>query len=221
MQKLNVKIDCRFEPNLGLITAIIDPKKFSIRELCLGGLEPNFPLPQSIENLKNLEILTLGYELKEVPDFIVNLKKLKELSLAALNQVPTWIGSLKNLENINIQNGLFDSLPESFGNLKKLNAIRICDTNLNTLPESFSTLLTLEELILERNQFINIPKVVLDIQNLKRLDLMDNPLISPFKELFNKYITPSRVSVLAKNMENFKHELLAINSNLDESSFTE
>jgi Leucine-rich repeat (LRR) protein len=219
--QLGVSIDCRFEPNLGTITAIIDHKKFSIKDLCLAGLTPNFQLPTSLANLTNLEKLLLGFNLDEAPDYLVKLKKLKELGFTALKIIPDWIRSFPKIEVLDFNEEKFNLIPESIGKSKKLRIIGVGRTNLNSLPQSISQLTNLEELILDHNQFTIIPQSVGFIPKLKRLNMYENPLKVPFNEMLDKYMTPSTVSVMEKDMVNFKEELQAIYSNLDESSFKE
>lgn len=111
-------------------------------------------LPNSITNLKNLEVLLLSVRgLEELPSGIKKLNKLKKLSLqwSNIQILPDDIGKLENLEVIMLEHNSYDiKLPLSIVNLKKLKALY--------LPISYRVPLKLNEWLSEQiENGVNIP----------------------------------------------------------------
>jgi Leucine-rich repeat (LRR) protein len=108
-------------------------------------------LPASFSNLKNLKSLNLdeNYAFQTIPEEVLNLTSLEDLSIDDLNQLPENIGNLTNLKNLNISYA----------------------RNIKTLPNSFSKLTALESLNLSGTGITNIPDYFKNFKNLQRLDL--------------------------------------------------
>lgn len=84
-------------------------------------------LPESVSNLKSLEILTLcSNQLSTLPKSISNLSSLRELFLYSnfLSTLPESIGNLKSLQVLDISHNQISTLPESIGNLTSLQTFR-------------------------------------------------------------------------------------------------
>jgi len=128
-------------------------------------------IPESIGNLKNLEILELKFnEITEIPKSIGKLQKLRVLDLSGNNikALPDEIGNLKNLEEINIFVGDLTRLPETVGNLANLKKIYITKTKLMNIPKNIGNLSKLQSFDLTENKITEIPKSIgnLNIENL-------------------------------------------------------
>ena len=73
-------------------------------------------LPESIENLTNLQSLNLsGTQISTLPDSIGNLSGLQSLNLSStqINMLPKTIGELSNLKYLYLENLTLVELPES------------------------------------------------------------------------------------------------------------
>jgi len=102
-----------------------------------GAIESNTKLPDTIAELRNLEVLDLGRNgLETVPTQIAALSKLKTLRLEynALKAVPAFVGNFKNLKELSLDaNENIATLPASMAKLKGLrismgnNALKLKD----------------------------------------------------------------------------------------------
>ncbi len=98
--------------------------------------------PESIRQLTLLEELNLNCYLTEIPDWIGEFNKLKELVLCEnkLTKIPESIGKLTQLKKLDFRNNKLTEIPDSIVNLKLLNFIDLRDNDiiLADLPVSFS-----------------------------------------------------------------------------------
>jgi Leucine-rich repeat (LRR) protein len=89
-----------------------------------GAIESAKPLPDTIKELRSLEVLDLGRNgLETVPAQIAALSKLKTLRLEynALKSVPAFVGDFKNLQELSLDaNENIANLPASMAKLKNL-----------------------------------------------------------------------------------------------------
>ncbi|MBD3214815.1 MAG: hypothetical protein GF311_19545 [Candidatus Lokiarchaeota archaeon] len=137
----------------------------SLRELYIGGNQFH-ELPSSLVNLKSLEKLKFSPDhvkygnFETLPEFLGNLKSLKELDVAYnnLKSLPTSIGNLKNLEILSLSHNRLTQLPNSIGNLAKLRSLDLSANKLKFLPESIKNIETLRNLNLNDNFFDNLPE---------------------------------------------------------------
>lgn len=90
-------------------------------------------IPSEIEKLTNLEEIHLvKTSLKELPDNICKLKKLKVLNISGgrqLTHLPDCINELVNLEQINLWRNNLTTLPNTIVELKKLKQINLVENN--------------------------------------------------------------------------------------------
>ena len=140
-----------------------------------------------ISNSKNVEKLSKIGQFK-------GLEKLTIVCLEELLEIPEEIGQLKDLKELNMDNGngcsMNAQLPDSIGQLGELKLLNLAgaqDSRPNgnkkikdpvQLPQSLSKLNKLETLDLSRNGFLEIPMVVSKVPNLKRLILNFNSIES-------------------------------------------
>lgn len=106
-------------------------------------------LPESICQLKQLKYLVLkkAKELRALPDNIGQLTSLKMLDLQYakwLFEFPESIVKLTQLRTLNLRHASLSALPSDIGNLKQLVNLDISSTNLKVLPESIGALEQLE-----------------------------------------------------------------------------
>ncbi|KAL3744340.1 hypothetical protein ACJRO7_013582 [Eucalyptus globulus] len=112
-------------------------------------------LPEQLGELENLEELVVDEtRIKEIPSCIGSLKKLKRLSAQwdwrskhlSLKKIPSSIGKLGELVELNLSNTRIKELPESIGKLNKLKILNICDCEIERIPSSIGKLQSLQKL---------------------------------------------------------------------------
>ncbi len=145
---------------------------------------------QSLD-VKTLEISdTKNAELLSKIEHFKSLEKLSIVCLEDLKELPESIGELKKLKELNMDNGngcsMNAKLPESIGNLSELQILNLAGAQYtgiigkktklprHPLPQSLSNLKKLETLNLSKNGFSEIPTIVSKIPNLKHLALNFN-----------------------------------------------
>ena len=115
-------------------------------------------LPDSLEDLKNLEKLELSFNKLsgKIPSTIGSLKKLKVFAINGNNltgTIPATIGSLQNIEEIHLSsNKLEGTIPTSIGNLDTLKVLNLFDNNLGgTIPYKLADSKNLKKLVIAEN----------------------------------------------------------------------
>ena len=143
--------------------------RLDLRENGLTG-----PIPTTLGNLSNLEVL-----------------RLQENQLTGT--IPAWVGNLTRLEELNLSGNRFapGAIPSTLANLSSLRELYLWGSNLNgPIPSWLGDLTNLETLGLGGNELTGvIPSELGNLRNLKRLSLRENQLIGPvasaFRELLN------------------------------------
>lgn len=199
-----------------------------LKELRISGCS-NLQFPEQIKELKNLETLNLsGCSILKLPKQIWAIRSLKKLSLTKmtnlksissdiqrlinleilniywldnLTTLPSEVGSLNRLKEIDILNSKkFKKLP-SLHNLKNLNILKLRDLPLNDFPDYIFDLKHLKELSLtikaknrnleqiknltfltdlELKIYSEIPYFIFELKELKRLNIYgDNISVIP------------------------------------------
>ncbi|XP_038887937.1 receptor-like protein EIX2 [Benincasa hispida] len=103
-----------------------------------------------------------------------------------IHKIPSWLGELKNLKSLYLQNcSLYGLIPSSFGNLSRLKNLDISYNMLSGgIPVSFGNLSNLMTLDLRENNFDGtIPKSFGQLRNLERFDFSKNPLRGVITEI--------------------------------------
>jgi len=129
-------------------------------------------IPESIGNLKNLEILNIPRNsIDSLPKSIGKLKKLRELIMYYnnLTSLPDEIGNLKNLEILDFRLNNINDIPETIGNLVNLRELSGGFNNITTIPTSIGNLTNLEELSFDNNKIVEIPKSIGNLINVTKL----------------------------------------------------
>ncbi len=136
------------------------------------------------EQIPFLESLTVGTNLKQVPDFINQYALLKVLSLRRnyLTELPDNIGRLKYLEDLYLDSNEITRLPPTIGELKNLKTLSLDNNRLSSLPDSFIQLTQLDYLSIESNSFKHLPVFLSKLDSLDRLNI-DNNGLSDISEL--------------------------------------
>ncbi|KAF3965666.1 hypothetical protein CMV_010169 [Castanea mollissima] len=149
-------------------------------------------LPNACYSSMSLKILTLSgcSKLDELPENLGNLKGLEELDLSgsAIKVLPTSIKLLKNIKNFSLcgykglslksSNKLFQQRTSPnpmamfecpLSGLWSLTKLDLSHCNLQDIPDAFDCLLSLLTLNLEGNEFIWLPKSMIQLSNLQDL----------------------------------------------------
>ncbi|CBI25073.3 unnamed protein product, partial [Vitis vinifera] len=149
-----------------------------------SGFSGSFPW-KSLENLTNLEFLSLGdnqFERSSFPLEILKLDKLYWLYLTNSSlegQVPEGIGNLTQLQNLELSdNYLHGEIPVGIGKLSKLWQLELYDNRFSgKFPEGFGNLtnLSLAQLFLADNEFSGeLPEEISKASLLVVIDLSSN-----------------------------------------------
>ncbi len=119
--------------------------------------------------LKNKQICILllkGSKIRQLPSEIGQLSNLQELDLSynKLPSLPAEIGQLSSLQTLNLSYNNLSSLPAEFGQLSNLQTLDLWNNNLSSLPVEFGQLSNLQTLHLWNNNFSKAEK-----QKIKKL----------------------------------------------------
>ncbi|EXB29383.1 LRR receptor-like serine/threonine-protein kinase GSO1 [Morus notabilis] len=184
-----------FENIEGGMLSILN-KACSLRSLDLSG---NSFLGDVLGSNKNssrclvyhLEYLSLtsGGISGDLPDYLGQLKGLKELNLAGNSfsgPIPSSLGELSALRSLHLENNqLKGIIPQSLGRLSSLNYLYLSRNRLNgTIPKSLGRLSNLEYLSLSHNLLTgSIPDSLGQLGNLWALHVSSNSLQGIVSEL--------------------------------------
>ncbi|WP_345991808.1 GNAT family N-acetyltransferase [Sulfurimonas sp. HSL-1716] len=95
--------------------------------------------------------------------------------LVSLGAVDEKIGSLAEINRLDLSGRKIAKLPEEIGLLRNLNALNLSNNKLDSLPDSMRKLSRLVNLNLRRNSFKALPFVLRDI-NLRSINVSSNKL---------------------------------------------
>jgi Leucine-rich repeat (LRR) protein len=116
------------------------------------------------------------------PGTMKNLKSLKEVSINGFEQVPDFVGELKNLTSLNISHNKLVNLPDFIGNLTKLKILNLHSTWITELPNWILNLKNLVDLDLTANDIIEDPKIEKKLPKLKKYYDDYNPFSTKSKK---------------------------------------
>lgn len=141
-----------------------------------------------VENIKNLEELTIKGRYNSLPEEIGNLSKLERIVISEtfIDYIPESFCKLANLKTAIIdKNPFLTKLPTCFGDLINLNYLDLEWNNLETLPSSIGNLKKLEYLNLYRNNLTQLPESIGSLESLSMLDISLNKIEEFPKAIFN------------------------------------
>ena len=168
----------------------------------------------SLGHMASLEELrAYGNHLQSVPDFGRGLVSLKQLSLQrnSIREVPTgFFPSIPNLERINLSENLLDALPSDLRG-QRLSSFQAAQNRIREVPESIGELPALRNLFLQSNVLSSLPRSLLKISTLKRVDLARNSKITAALTPENKQIL-DHLKRLCKSADGGRGKFTAPNS---------
>lgn len=127
-------------------------------------------LPSSIYHLPVLKSLDLSYSHCPITSEIRHLTSLQYLHLGHQREIPTELGQLAELTELNLSNSGAQALPSTIGQLTRLVTLNLSNTLITTLPETIGQLVSLECLNLTYClQLSLLPEEVGDLPALKVL----------------------------------------------------
>jgi predicted outer membrane repeat protein len=172
---------------IGLLTELLTLKynnNFITGNLTSGGI------PTSIENLLNLEILSLSNNYITIPNpSIYQLINLKELYLDnnQIYYIDNDLGDLVNMEILTINNNEISSIPDDIRFLSNLKELNASNNQLLSFNSYLNYLGQLQYLNLGNNYISEIPSSINQINNLRKLYLSNNQISIIPNELFNLF----------------------------------
>ncbi|KAL8178486.1 UNVERIFIED_CONTAM: hypothetical protein K2H54_048867 [Gekko kuhli] len=95
-----------------------------------------------------------------------------------LTCLPSAIGSLENLQKLNVSHNKLKDIPEKLTQLKHLRSLFLEHNELSHLPDEFGQLVSLEELDVSNNHIASIPVSFASLTSLVHLNLACNKLRS-------------------------------------------
>ncbi len=113
-----------------------------------------------------------------------------ELYEKNITQLPSEIGQLKSLIDLDLRCNYLTSLPIEIWQLKNLKELRLSYNRLTSLPAEIGNLNKLTDLTLGENQLTHLPAEIGNLTNLTELNLCNNQLtiieIQKIKALLTK-----------------------------------
>ena len=149
-----------------------------------------------------LDLSRLG--LTSLPSRIGQLAKLSELNLAhnRLRDLPPELGQLESLSRLDLSNNSLIALPPALGQLVSLTLLYLAHNPLATLPPELGQLVKLTRLDLADNPLGTLPPELGCLASLSRLDLSDNrltalpPELGRLASLTRLYLSNNRLAAL-------------------------
>lgn len=144
---------------------------------------------KNLPKLEQIEI-TSGGGVETLPSALCMIPKLKVLKLdtCRYNTLPLELGGLQGLKELIVINDTNEKvglkeLPKEIGSLAELELLNLGGNLLTDLPKEISNLKKLEWLSLEKNEISKLPMVITSLEKLKVLILNNNPISEIPKEL--------------------------------------
>lgn len=171
-------------------------------------------VPEIIKDCLRLEKLDLSFSgIEEIPDFIFNLPRLKELNLSGcknIKKLPSSFTSTQSLEKLSIHVGEKHEFPKEIASLKHLKSISISG-NLRAIPISILHLDKLEELELIDTKISTLPKEIKELKSLRKFSLSqalfsseDKPTHLNLEEIFENLSSCNRLKEINLNRNGIK-----------------
>ena len=155
------------------------PKNSTITTLTIRGDEQG-KLPKSYRRMKNLEVLELSKNNLTKMPVVKNNDKLTryELTFNSITVIPSWIGKLKSLKNLNLNNNKVELIKPGIERLKNLEELQLYRNNLKALPPMLYSMASLKVIDLYYNHIYSVTRDIANWKNLEVLYLSNNDLVS-------------------------------------------
>ncbi|XP_059660853.1 putative receptor-like protein kinase At3g47110 [Cornus florida] len=169
----------------GMLPHSITNLSTQLTRLLVGGNSISGSIPKEIENLFNLNVLSMDHNFLtgNIPASVAKLSSLKRLHLEAnqlTGEIPSSIGNNTQLLYLYLgNNSLGGSIPSSLGNCIYMQSLDLSRNKFNgTIPEQLIGLSSLSVVLdLSHNSLTGpLPEAVGNLTNLAALDISDNKL---------------------------------------------
>ena len=164
----------------------------SLKKLLLGSRyssahkQEKVMLPAELGNLRNLQDLSLGYDIPEIPSWVWTLDNLETLSICndSIESIPAEIADMKRLRELQIYSEKIARLPKEIGEKLSLTALDLQCPKLEALPDSFANLKAMRYFSFTLCNLTAIPGYICDWTNLEEFELsMANSFQGPYTKL--------------------------------------
>eukprot|EP01125_Pyxidicula_operculata_P006166 TRINITY_DN214_c0_g1_i1.p1 TRINITY_DN214_c0_g1~~TRINITY_DN214_c0_g1_i1.p1 ORF type:complete len:1338 (-),score=304.60 TRINITY_DN214_c0_g1_i1:220-4233(-) len=145
-------------------------------------------ITSTIGTLSQLEVLELHEnKLENLPsDSFGSLQKLTKLLLYKnqMTSIPTDIGEMVELKDLDVSFNRLKSIPSSLSKCKNLTFLNFSYNNINSIPETlFDGLDNLQEFLINQNDITELPKSILKLKNIKRIECSQNSVQSNLPDI--------------------------------------
>ena len=141
-------------------------------------------------------------EFNKVGIFLVVNEKNKKVKL-----LPSNIGSMSNLIELNIQNNEISSLPHSFYNLKKMNYLKLENNKIETISPLIGKLENLQTFDIGNNPLKSLPDELCNSKQLKFL-VLENTKIKELPKCLGNLKNLDWINVSGTQLTEFPLEIL-------------
>ncbi len=114
--------------------------------------------------------------LEDAKTIFIELEDLNIDIRLSLTELPSGVGNLTELRELDVNTNLLGKLPNEIGRLRKIQILSLSYNELKRIPYSIGNLTKLEQLRLDNNKLIQLPTEIRMLVNLKLLDLYNNKL---------------------------------------------
>ncbi len=145
----------------------------------LRNINQMYLIPQVLTEFPHLERLCLEGLYTSIPDFVFEIRSLKELKITSiyLKKLPDNFEKLNNLTRLEISACIdICQLPTSIGNILSLCRIKLNDLpRLRGLPESFENLRNIEEIEIPHTGIETIPHSIIKLPKIRKISAFACP----------------------------------------------
>ncbi|XP_035661039.1 uncharacterized protein LOC118405598 [Branchiostoma floridae] len=198
----------RFKEIPDEICSLLQLKTFSV------GRNPLKSLPDKISQLTGLRTMFMNScQFDEFPRQVLQLEGLKELYMrnwageGKPSPVPKDIGTLKNLQVLDLRSSGLESLPDGVGELEQLRYLDISRNRFTSVPEQIMNLPNIEKLDLSDNNISSLPLSLCRLAKLKDMAISGNPLTYPPADVCDKG-TAAIMDFLRRELKNMEEREL-------------
>ena len=145
----------------------------SLKTLNLSGCSRIDKLPENLGNVEGLEALNVsGTSIRGLPSSIILLKNLKNLSFSGCDFLLSKPSNkLLNFRSFQRSPDAIGMLMHSLSSLSSLRDLNLSYCNLRAVPDVIGCLSSLTFLQLKGNNFVSLPKNIIQLSHLKTLYL--------------------------------------------------
>ena len=197
-------------------------EKKPLTPITIQGIEYELLTPE-YENL--MQILTeTRTEIKELKKYTEDYQSDKyfgigiengsitklQISKYELQKIPTIIGQLTNLQDLNLRGNQISTIPAELGQLNQLQNLYLSYNKISTIPTEIGQLTKIQYLDLTNNEIIEIPAEIGKLTQLKELTLYNNKIsvipaeIGKLTQLQNLNLGSNQIKVIPAELQDLE-----------------